>query len=165
MKILLTSTQYPGNGGAATNLYKLNKNFLEKNIKVYCLFFLSNKEDISTINIDPDSLGNVSYIRCFWQDGRLLDWNKQINKYIEYTDKYVCNFKQKIIDYLEGEPDVIYAKNYLAPITSKILFPDSKIYYLVSGVYFMSLLNNFSHENISAQMVLQNWDLYEKNKF
>lgn len=162
MKILLTSTQSPGNGGAATNLYKLNKYFLELNVKVYCLFFLCNKEDIDTINIDPDNLGNVSFIRCFWKDGRLLDYDKNANQYIEYSDYYKKIFKQKIVNYLGGEPDNVWAKNYMAPITSKILFPHSKIYYLVSGVYFMSLLNNFSDENISAQKVLQNWNLYEE---
>ena len=162
MKILLTSTQSPGNGGAATNLYKLNKYFLEQNINVYCLFFLCNKEDTDIINIDPDNLGNVSFIRCFWKDGRLLDYDKNTNQYIEYSNDYKNNFKEKIITYLGGEPDIVWAKNYMSPITSKILFPDSKIYYLVSGVYFMSLLNNFSDENISAQKVLQNWDSYEK---
>ena len=162
MKILLTSTQSPRNGGAATNLYKLNKYFLEQNVNVYCLFFLCNKEDTDIINIDPDNLGNVSFIRCFWKDGRLLDYDKNTNQYIEYSNDYKNNFKEKIITYLGGEPDIVWAKNYMAPITSKILFPDSKINYLVSGVYFMSLLNNFNDEDISAQKVLQNWNLYEE---
>jgi glycosyltransferase involved in cell wall biosynthesis len=162
MKILLTSTQHPGNGGAATNLYKLNKYLLNKKAQVYCLFFLCNKENTDLINIDPDNLNNVSYIRCFWKDGRLLNYDKNTNQYIEYSNDYISNFKNKIINYLGGEPDIIWAKNYMAPITSKILFPNSKIYYLVSGVYFMSLLNNFNDEDISAQKVLQNWDLYEE---
>tara|TARA_B100000902_G_scaffold399844_1_gene472953 strand:- start:1846 stop:2988 length:1143 start_codon:yes stop_codon:yes gene_type:complete len=162
MKILLSSTQYPGNGGAATNLYKLNKYLLSKNIKVYCVFFLCNKEDTTKINIDPDKLGNVSFIRCFWKDGNLLDYNKKTNQYIKYSDDYISNFKNKIIDYLDGEPDVIYAKNYLAPITCKKLFPKSKIYYLVSGVFYTSMLNNIYDELTSAQKILNNFDYYKK---
>ena len=39
-KILLTSTQSPGNGGGATNTYKLNKFLLKHyNIPTYCIFF------------------------------------------------------------------------------------------------------------------------------
>ena len=33
-RFLLTSTQYPGNGGAATNIYKINKYLLNNKIKV-----------------------------------------------------------------------------------------------------------------------------------
>lgn len=163
MKILLTSTQHPGNGGAATNLYKLNKYLLNKNVHVYCVFFLCNKEDLNNITIDPDDLKNVSFIRCFWKDGRLLDYDKQTNQYMEYTDDYISNFKNKIINYLGGEPDLIYAKNYLAPITCKELFPKSKIYYLVSGIFYTSMLNNAYDEITSAQKILHNFDYY-KNK-
>lgn len=162
MKILLTSTQHPGNGGAATNLYKLNKYLLNKNVKTYCIFFLCNKEDINNIVIDPDDLKNTSCIRCFWKDGRLLDYNKETNQYLEYSDDYISNFKNKIINYLGGQPDLIYAKNYLAPITSKELFPKTKIYYLVSGIYYTSLLNTAYHEITSAQKILHNFDYYKK---
>lgn len=162
MKILLTSTQYPGNGGAATNLYKLNKYLLNKNVRVYCVFFLCQKEDIHTINVDPDNLKNVSFIRCFAKDGRLLDYDKKQNKYIEYTQDYVSNFKNKITNYLGGEPDVIYAKNYLAPITSKHLFPKTKIVYLVSGVFYTSMLNTIYDEITSVQNILQNFEYYRK---
>lgn len=160
MRLLLTSTQHPGNGGAATNLYKLNKYFLERNIQVYCLFLLCNKEDTEIIDVDPERVGNVSSIRCFWKDGRLLDYDKSTGNYLEYTAAHIDGLKHKIVDHLGGEPDTVWAKNYLAPITSKLLFPTAKIHYLVSGVYFMSLLNNFSDKPISAQKVLDSWDTY-----
>ena len=164
MRILLTSTQSPGNGGAATNVYKLHKYFLnnykEKDIKVYCVFFLCNKEDLNNITINPDDLENVSYIRCFWKDGRLLDYDKGTNKYIEYTEEYKEKFKQNIIDSLGGEPDIVLAKNYRAPVTSKILFSKSKIYYLVSGVYYLSILNNYLDEKISGQTILNKFEYY-----
>lgn len=162
VRILLTSTQSPGNGGAATNLYKLNKYLFDKGAKVYCVFFLCNKEDISKINIDPDKIGNVSFIRCFWKDGNLLDYKKETNQYIKYSDDHINQFKNNIINYLGGEPDVIYGKNYLAPITSKKLFPESKIFYLVSGVFYTSMLNNVYDEVTSAQKILNNFDYYKK---
>ena len=160
MKILLTSTQYPGNGGAATNTYKLNKYFLSQKIKTYCIFILCQREDISKINIDPDNLGNVSYIRCSVKNGEPLDYDHK--KYIKYTPNFINQFKNKIIKYLGGTPDIILSKNYLAPITSHFLFPESKIYYLVSGLFYMSILNNYRDEFISAQMVLNKPNYYVK---
>ena len=162
MKILLTSTQYPGNGGAATNTYKLNKYFLQQKIKVYCIFILCQREDISKINIDPDNLGNVTYIRCSVKNGEPLDYNHTYKKYIKYTSDFINQFKNKIIKYLGGNPDIILSKNYLAPITSHFLFPEAKIYYLVSGLFYMSILNNYRDEFISAQMVLNNPTHYVK---
>ena len=79
-KILLTSTQSPGNGGGATNTYKLNKFLLKHNIPTYCIFFLCNREDTTKINIDPDNLGNVSYIQIFWKDGKILETDEYVNK-------------------------------------------------------------------------------------
>ena len=98
----------------------------------------------------------------FWKNGCLLDYNKETNEYIKYSDHHINNFKNNIINYLGGEPDVIYAKNYLAPITSKQLFPKSKIYYLVSGVYYTSMLNTVYNEVTSAQKVLNNFENYRK---
>ena len=153
-KILLTSTQSPGNGGAATNLYKLNKYLLEKGLSVYCIFFLCNKENPTNIKADPEKLGNVHCIECFWKTGELMKYNAKTNKYAAYSPCAIAAQRQKITNHLGGTPDSIFAKNYLAPITSRILFPKAKVYYLVSGVYYMSLLNNNSPTPISAQKVL-----------
>jgi len=162
-RILLSSTQYPGNGGAATNTYKLNRYLLENGINVFCVFFLSNKEDTSKITIDPDNLGNVAYIRSYWKDGTLMNYDKNTNKYMEYSTKEIHDFKQNIINYLGGPPDLVYAKNYRAPITCRILFPNTSIYYLVSGVYMTSIINNQNPDKkISAQNIISQIDYYKE---
>jgi glycosyltransferase involved in cell wall biosynthesis len=146
-KILLTSTQSPGNGGGATNIYKLNRFLLKHNIPVYCIFFLCNREDPTKTIIDPDNLGNVNYIQIFWKDGKILE-----------TDEYINKIKKKVYNHLNGEPDIIISKNFLAPLTSNILYPKTKLIYLVSGVYILTILNNESENQKSAQYFLKNFD-------
>ena len=158
-RFLLTSTQYPGNGGAATNIYKINKYLLNKKIKVCCIYFLC-KEDLDKIKIDPDNLNNIFYIRTCWKDGSLAYFEKETGNYIPYTEEYINNFREKINNYLEGKPNIILSKNYRAPISSKILFPEAKLYYLVSGVRFLSILNNEHKDDISSQKYINNKDRY-----
>ena len=131
-------------------IQKLNKFLLKQKIPTYCIFFLCNREDPNKINIDPDNLGNVSYIQIFWKDGKILE-----------TDEYVNNIKEKIFKYLNGEPDIIMSKNFLAPLTSKNLYPKSKLIYLVSGVYILTILNNESENPKSAQYFFKNYDKLE----
>lgn len=114
-KIVLTSTQYMGYGGAATNVYKIIKLLQKKKYNVYGIFFHNNLN----VNYNPDNLENI-----FIFDSKYF-LNNTINLiYDELIDMY-----KKI-----GEPDIILAKNYDAPKFIKMLYPFSKIYYLLSGL-------------------------------
>ena len=52
--ILLSSTQYTGYGGAATNTYALIKYLKKEGYNVFGIFF-----ENSDVNIDPDNIGNI----------------------------------------------------------------------------------------------------------
>jgi glycosyltransferase involved in cell wall biosynthesis len=119
-RILITSTQYPYYGGAATNAYALIKYFRRLGVKVCGAFF----ED-KNVNVDPDRLGGVFAV----------------------PNKMRASCGKKITQYLGGEPDIILCKNYVAPVLSKEIFPNSKIVYLASGCPHMMEL---SSKNISA---------------
>ena len=102
-RILLTSTQYPGNGGAATNIYKLVTILREFNFNAMAIYFEGKGE----YNYDYDKYNII----------RPKTYNQQ----------------QECIDILGGKPDIIFSKNWVAPILSKKIFPNIKNYYLVSG--------------------------------
>jgi len=167
MRILLTSTQFPGNGGAATNTYKLHKFFSkETNHSVYCIFFLANKEDTAAIDFDPEKIGNVGFLYCSAVNGQLQNFDCTTKTFSEYDSTFLNQFRQKVTVALGGFPDVILAKNYRAPITSSFLFPTvQNIYYLVSGVYYLTLLNNNSKNDISAQNLLDNFENYNLEEY
>jgi len=122
MKILIACTQYPYHGGAATNSYALMKGLRKRKHRVCGLFF----ED-SSANCDPDNIGKI------------IKSSSKIGSYNQ--------LRKKIIRILGGSPDIILAKNYVAPIYCRKLFPNSKIIYLVSGAPIMMPL---SKDNISA---------------
>jgi len=146
-KILVTTTQYPTNGGGATNSYLLVKYLRSIGYRTACLFF-KNKyfngkvliEDTNDYNIDPDNLGGMFTTT--------ID-NKQSRGYV-INDSGV---KIEISKYLEGEPDIILAKNYVAPVLSHDIYKNVPVYYLLSGSYALTRLAN---ENISAQKYLNN---------
>ena len=101
-RILITSTQYPYYGGAATNAYALIKHFRKLGVKVCGIFF-----EEKSVNADPDSIGGVFLV----------------------SKKDIQSCKKKINQYLEGEPDVVLCKNYVAPVLSRKIYPNSKIFY------------------------------------
>lgn len=117
LRIIITSTQWPGHGGAATNAYNLIHFFRKMGNPVVGIFFEDLfKEELSkdhSINFDPDKLGGIFNI------------NRKLTNSSEKL--------KEIIEYLGGEPDFILAKNYLAPVLSRQLFPSTKIIYLISG--------------------------------
>jgi len=117
-KILVTSTQYPFYGGAATNAYALIKTFREYGYKTGGIFFT---QGIKQPNIDPDNIGGI--VEC-----------KHVNA---NTTRSTKNF---IINYLEGNPDIIFSKNYYAPIVSRSMFGRNVlVIYLVAGSPQMSI--------------------------
>lgn len=110
-KILLTSTQYVGYGGAATNIYNLH-NYLQQIGYDVCSIFFHNSLDV---DYNPLNLKNVYLENIYKIDTR----------YDEIRNKITTNF---------GYPKLILAKNYVAPYLTRYIFPDSYIIYLVSGI-------------------------------
>ena len=114
--IIVMSTQYPGYGGASTNAYAIIKYLRKEGYTVIGIFI----EDKMNVNIDPDNIGNIF-------------------KFAYYP--FIYNIKSKLIEYknflntqLKNPPSLILCKNYIAPICSKLLYPDVTNIYLVSGL-------------------------------
>lgn len=124
-KILISCTQYPYYGGAATNSYALIKYLRKHNHKVLGVFF-----ENSNANVDPDKIGGV--YKCN---------NKNNNE-----------IKKKIINEFNSLPDIILAKNYAAPTYMKNMFPNVKVVYLVTGSPQMMEL---SKKGISAKKYIK----------
>lgn len=103
-KILIASTQRPYYGGAATNAYALIKYFRSAGYDAAGLFFDNTKN-----SIDPDKIGGIIRHRC--------------NE----------SSRVEVRRVLSGNPDVVFAKNYAAPLMVKKVFPKSTLIYLVSG--------------------------------
>jgi glycosyltransferase involved in cell wall biosynthesis len=115
-KILVLSTQYPGYGGASTNAYAIIKYLRERGYNVVGIFI----EDNINADVDPDKIGNIYKFPLY-----TFAYNVK-NKIMEYK-----NFLDNVIG---GTPNIILCKNYIAPICSKMLYPNIKNYYFVSGL-------------------------------
>ncbi len=135
--ILISSTQYPYYGGSATNAYALTKEFRKLGYRTAGLFI-----DNNISKIDPDNIGGI--------------FGAQNNSDIK-------NVKKQIDTYLSSEPDFIFAKNYVAPVFCRNIYPKSKITYLVAGCPHMMQL---SKNGISAISYLKSNDmiLFEQEK-
>lgn len=128
-RILITSTQFPYYGGAATNAYAMHTYFRRKGMNSALLFFGNHPPGT---NYDPENTGRVFHLTAG-----------------NSTDK--IRIREKIQAALGANPDIILAKNYVAPVESKILFPGSQVIYLVSGSPFLTVL---AEQNISAMQFL-----------
>lgn len=125
MRILVTSTQYPYYGGAATNSYALVKYLRSQGVLTAGLFFDKHNKPV-----DPDKIGGIWRIK----------------------DKNTRNLAKRMsVKYLGGRPDLVLAKNYAAPVESRLMFGDAIIAYMVTGSPHMIQL---SSEKISAQRYL-----------
>ena len=107
-KLLITSTQSPSNGGAATNAYQLIKYYRYIGYKVAGIFFNTNLE------CDPEHIGGI--------------WSVTQGPIISMLTKMTIRL------YLGGDPDYCLCKNYRAPTLTYTMFPDKPIYYMVSGI-------------------------------
>jgi len=136
IKILISSTQYPYYGGSATNAYALIKEFRKNGYDTQGLFI-----DSSSNNIDPDNIGKVYRMKNY------LDLNN--------ISVILKNFGR--------EPDIIFAKNYVAPVVCKSSFSNSKVAYLSGGCPQMM---DLSLKKISAVKYLSSNDsfVFEKEK-
>lgn len=131
--ILISSTQYPGYGGAATNAYALIKYLRDQKFDVMGIFF----EDNNSINVDPDNIGHVFRMSK-------IPFEKR-------DQKEILKYRQMIQKEIKQEPAVMLCKNYMAPIFCKALFPESKNIYLLSGITHFS----FFFPKLSAQDFLK----------
>jgi glycosyltransferase involved in cell wall biosynthesis len=126
MKIIVSSTQYPYYGGAATNAYNIIKELRLRGHRVLGLFF-----ENSAAHCDPDKIGGILKVG-------------------NNTSK--STVRSVVSKYLKGRVDVILAKNYAAPNLCRNIFPKNKIIYLVSGSPLMIPL---SESKISASRYLK----------
>jgi glycosyltransferase involved in cell wall biosynthesis len=130
LKILICSTQYPYYGGAATNAYAIYKHSVSKGLNACALFIGKHPPDTQ---YDPENIGRVFHL-------------------VNETGVQSNFIRSAISSKLGGEPDIILAKNYVAPVVARLLFPQAKIIYLVSGSPVLTVMAN---EGISAKRFLK----------
>jgi len=135
--IIISSTQYPGYGGAATNAYELIKFFRKQGFNVCGVFFGRNLPD----NCDPDNISGI--FSCSYGE--------------EYAMKSKHIIKQ-VADYFNGKPDICLAKNYMAPLFCKRLFKCYTVY-LVSGINHFRL---FFPEKTALEVLNKNFIINPK---
>ena len=117
-RIIITSTQYPRYGGAATCAYELHKYMLKNGVVSTCIFF-DNGIKRNQEKLNPDKLLNVFAGNLSTDLTKLSPLNKSIADSIDAI--------------YGGMNYVVYAFNYIAPIVSRMMFPKSTIYYLLTG--------------------------------
>jgi len=133
--VVVSSTQYPGYGGAATNAYNIIKFLRENGFKVCGVFFHTT----TNVNFDPDEIGGI------------FIYNE--TSVIKKTDNVYNNIQSDVLKYTRSKIDICLAKNYLAPIYCKELFSCYTVY-LVSGINhqnaFFSNMNYYEIMNLNS---------------
>jgi len=130
-RIIFASGDYPFFGGAATNVYALVKYFKFHNYNVIGLIL--NPIDLTKELYDPENIGCMYHIQNFNNKSKI---------------------KEDIIKMLNGIPDNIYIKKTVIGLNLKIIFPESKIYYILSSV-----IDSDKLENIKENEVFKNTEL------
>jgi len=134
--ILISSTQYPSYGGAATNTYNIIKYFKKNDIFKTVGLFIDSCDDIVD-KANPDNLENVIGVN--------------------YKDFSLYDIKIKLIEKLGGAPDIAFCKNCVAPKLIKNVFPDTINIFLVSGIF------GFSQIECGANEII-NFEEYKRNQ-
>lgn len=126
---VISSTQYSGYGGAATNAYALIKTLRASGYKVAGLFFHNELN----VDYDPDKIGGI-----------------YLSKYININVGIYDDIYNNVVNYLGKKPDISIAKNYAAPVFCKHIF-NNYVVYLVSGIQHLTFLKmtptDFLNEN------------------
>jgi len=115
ISVLISSTQYPSYGGAATNAYNIIRYLQSKKKelnKKICGLFINNVTDNNVIN--PDNLENICGV-----------------SYANYNDLKIYYYLYKEYG---ASPDIAFCKNCMAPKIIKKIFPNAVIIFLVSGI-------------------------------
>ena len=112
--VVVSSTQYPGYGGAATNAYQIIKFLRQNAVNTAGVFFHDTLKDI---NYDPENIGGIF-----------------LYNFKNYNENQIIN---DVKSYLKTVPNYCLAKNYRAPYICKKIFKCYTVY-LVSGInHFM----------------------------
>tara|TARA_B100000925_G_C22006048_1_gene473739 strand:- start:1208 stop:3388 length:2181 start_codon:yes stop_codon:yes gene_type:complete len=131
-KIVVSSTQYPGYGGGATNTYNIIKYLRKRGYDVAGIFFHNNQD----VNYDPDNIGGIylsNYTSEFY-DRVMVEGEVYIrrNRKVDLNRAYSV-IKDQIKKYIGGNPTICIGKMNLAPVFLKELFGVNTIF-LVSGL-------------------------------
>ena len=139
MNIIVSSTQYPGYGGAATNACKIIKYLRSRGLNVVGIFFFGRKVE----NYNPDNI-----------DGIFLYNLPPVNQMDTLNYNEIRNDAEK---YLRAKPNICLAKNCVAPIFCKKIF-DCYTIYLVSGINHMS---TFYKNNCTMDILRHDFEVKE----
>ena len=137
--VIISSTQYPGYGGAACNAYNLVKYFRKNGYNTIGIFFHNN----INVNYDPDKIGGIFLYNLSKMDNNII-----IND---------------TINYLNGYPDICFGKNYIAPLLCKEIFNCYTVY-LVSGINHISYYKNIDANTFLSNEFVNNYNLENEIK-
>lgn len=112
--VLVSSTQYPSYGGAATNTYNIIKYFKKFDFIKTSGLFIDTSEDIAQ-KANPDNLENIY--------GAM------------YGDFHHPDITFNLLKTFGGYPDIAFCKNCMAPKIIKNIFPNCINIFLVSGIW------------------------------
>lgn len=111
------STQYPGYGGGSTNAYAIIKALraigYRNTIGVYF-------EDRADAVVDPDQIGDIYRVSLY--------------PFMRKHQQSISNYKAYLQTVITLQPCLIICKDYLTSSYSKILYPHSKVLYLMPGL-------------------------------
>ena len=71
-------------------------------------------------NVDPDNIGNIYRLSLY--------------PFVHGLKKTLMEYKKALSNIIKNGPSIILCNNYIAPICSKILYPNIKNLYLISGL-------------------------------
>ncbi|CAI2358488.1 Glycosyltransferase [uncultured virus] len=148
--IIITSTQYPRYGGAATCAYELHKYILNTlKLSSACIFFDNTiKGDIDKLN--PDNIKNV--FEC-----PIVTTKQGAYQYTHVAYTALKATISKLTSSIRATSTDTYAFNYLAPILSKNLFPTSNVHYMITGTNYISNTNVItSHQLLHKSIPILN---------
>ena len=123
--IVVSSTQYPGYGGAATNAYAIIKFLRSKDFNVVGIFF----HNTLNVNYDPDNIGGIFLYLYKYDESKVV---------------------KDAFGYLKTNPTLCVAKNYVAPLFCKKIFKCYTVY-LVSGINHFGMF----YKIVSAEKFLE----------
>ena len=130
--VVVSSTQYPGYGGAATNAYAIIKFLRKEGYNTVGVFFHSKLD----VNYDPDEIGGIFLYDYKFEEGNVFD---------------------NAVKYLGVKPDICLAKNYMAPIYCKRVFNCYTVY-LVSGINHLPMFYKDKTSNELLEMAGMKFD-------
>ena len=139
-KILFTSTQFNGYGGAATNIYNLHKYLISMGFHSCAVFFHNKAKSYEEYN--SDHIPNVLFVHV-----KGSDYSHTPNNIVNY------GIREKVIQCLGSEPTLILSKNYRSPLYANILFPNIYHIYMVSGINQFNKISLQNYKTIMNDLV------------